>query len=348
MRRLTPILLAGLLLIPVPGRTATLSPEELQALAQYSQSLQAVYLHGIEISMEMDEAEALIDAYVDGRLAEPDMRGEVGDIRNRARAAVGEYERSLDALPPRPRTRDRKQDSSMRAFEGMVRDLAESLEAQWRLLERLMKAAVSGDEAAYELASADSLALAGAMLEAENTAIEAAVLGSGPGHPQRGLYDSSIGSNLAMQAALILLEDSLRGREPRMTYARDTIERGLERAENGIETGRRDARAMLTSLGGKPVVTEADRISKRFIGDLVEAYDRAFDDETRIVAAMRDFLEALIAALEAPETQASMQLAAAAEIFQADILTLMDARTREQSVRLQMVEAFSAALAELQ
>ena len=348
MPRLSVTFLTVLLLAPLPGRAEVVSPGDLQALARHTQSLQAVYAHGLAISMDMDEAEALIDLYVEGGLPEPDTRRQVADVRARVRGAIGDYKAALDALPPRPRIADDKRERGLQAFEGMVRGLTANLEAQWRLLERLMETAASGDGSAYDRASADSLALAGDLIDAENTAVEAALLGAGPGHPQRGLYHSSIGSNLAMRAALILLEDSKRGGKPRVDDARGAIEQGLARAERGIESGRRDAGAMLAKIGGGPAVTAADRIGKRFIQDLVAAYGRAFDDEARIVAVMRGFLDALVAAMEAPQTEATVRLTMAAQAFQADIVGLVDARLDEQNARMRLVEEFSAAMAAAQ
>ena len=348
MQRWIIAVLAGVLLAPLPLHAQQVSPQQLQALARHTQDLQAVYAQGLEISMEMDAAEALIDSYVAGQVPEAEMRGRVADVRANVTGAIGAYEAAIDALPPRPRIGDPKRDQGLAAFEDMVRGLTANLTAQWRLLERLVDTAASGDRTAYDRASADSLALAGTLIDAENTAIEAALLGANPGHPQRGLYHASIGSNLAVRAALILLEDSLRGGRTRVADARAAIERGLERAETGIENGRRDADAMLARLGNGPARTESDRLGKQFIEDLVAGYHRAFDDETRIVAAMRGFLDNLLAAAEAPKSEADDRLTVAARTFQVEIVALIDARLAGQTRRLQLVEAFSAALAATQ
>lgn len=348
MRRLIVMVLAGVLLAPLPLHAQQVSPEKLQALARHSQNLSAIYAQGLEISTQMDDAEALIDSYAAGDMSETEMRAEIAAVRIRAQNAIGDYEAALDALPPRPLIGDGRRDEGLAAFDDMVRGLAGHLRAQQKLLQRLADTAASGDARAYDLAGADSLALAGALIEAENTAVEAALVGADASHPQRGLYHASIGSNLAMQAALILLEDSLRGGHTRAADARAGIERGLARASRGIESGRRDADAMLARLAGSAPASEADRLGKRFIADLVTAYHRAFDDETRIVDAMRSFLDDLIVALEAPESEAGLRLAAAAQTFEGEIVALMDARFAEQSRRLTLVEEFSAALATAQ
>lgn len=342
------VLLTGCAADGPPAAPAELPPSPWQgfgSLARYAQNLQTVYAHGVDISSEMDDAEAQIALYVDGELPEPEMRRRIADARSRARYEIDEYRTWLYTLPPRPRFRDPQREAGLRAAEDMVRGLSEILEAKWQLLDRLMQTALGGDAGEYDIASADSLVLARRLIDAENTALEAALLGANANHPQRGVYQASIGSNLAVRAALILVEDSLRGRESRLADARDGIERGLERAARGIETGRRDADAMLAQFGGRTAVTESDRISRRFITDMVAAYHRAFDDETRIVDVMRRFLDDLVAAMETPEGDAFGRLAVAAQTFEDEIAALVDARLEEQIKRLRLVEEFSAALA---
>lgn len=338
------LLFAVALLAPFAGVAQQVTPAELEALARFSQTLQRHYQAGTAISFELDAAEEMIDRYVDGDLPEARMRREVEAIRGTARRAIDDYQRGLAGLGTRPKLADRKRERGMQAFEDMVRGLAGHLEAQWALLERLMAAALSGDGAAYDRVSADSLALARDLIGSENVALEAALLGVGPGHPQIGIYEAIIGSNLAMQAALILTEDMLRGREPRIGAARAAIESGLARATAGIETGRRDADALWRGTADKPAVTESDRLSRRFLRELAQAYGTGFDIEAGVVTSMRRFLDALVAVLENPEG-GDDALTAIAGTFQADMVRLTDARMNEQSRRLRMVQAFSAALA---
>jgi len=347
MPRLYAAILALFLLAPLPLRAEQVTPEQLQALARHTQRVQEIYSQGLAISAELDEAETLIDRYMNGEVPEAEMRREVAAVRLRTRAAIDDYARTVAALPPAPRIGDARRDRSLGAFAEIVGGLTANLEAQWQLVQRLADAAGVGDQAAYDLANADSMALAGALIDAENTAIEAALNGASPNHPQRGLYHASIGSNLAMRAALIVLEDSLRGGAPRIEAAKGDIERGLERAERGIETGRRDAEAMLARLRAASAKTESDRISKKFVEDLVVGYRRAFDDETRIVEAMRGFLDNVLAAHESSGGDAGAVLTAAAQRFQGEIVVLIDARLAEQAQRLRLVEEFSAALAAL-
>ena len=349
MKRVTclGILLAVALLAPFSAAAQQVTPAELEALARFSQTLQQYYQAGTAISLEMDAAEEAIDRYANGELAEAGMRREVEAIRGAARVAIDDYERGVTDLGTRPKLPDRGREQGMQAFEDMVRGLAGHLEAQWALLERLMTAALSGDETAYNRVSADSLALAGDMIDSENVALEAAMLGAGPQHPQTGLYEAVIGSNLAMQAALIVTEDTLRGREPRVGVARDAIERGLSRATAGIEAGRRNAVALWQGVHGKPAVTEADRISMRFLRELSDAYGAGFDVEAGVVASMRRFVDALVGVLENPGGD-DAALLATAETFQTDMMRLADERMNEQSRRLRMVQEFSAALAAAQ
>lgn len=357
MRRLIVLLLAAWPLTALPGCAVQETPAEppasagpfrqLEYLAKYTQELQAVYENGMEISAEMDEAELLIDRYVDGELPESDMRGQIERLQRRIPAAIGGYRAELESIPARRRIDDPEKAASVEAFEAMVRGFAERLEEQRLLLERLMDTAVRGDESAYDLARADSLALKITMIEAENTAVEVGLLTAPPGHPQRGILHAWIGSNEAIRSAMILIEDLLRNRDPRIAEARDAIERGLERARNGIDTGRRDTSAMLARFGRTPT-TQSGRIAQGFMHDLRRSFDRSFDDEAKIAAVMEKFVDTLIAAVAAPETQAASQLGAAAEAFQEEIEPLIEQRLREHKARLRMVEEFSAAIADLQ
>lgn len=344
MRNLIAVLLAGLVLIPLPARAQS-SAQELQALVRHQQAVQEIYMTGARASMEMDRAEALIDLYVEGQVPEADMRSEIAAVRLGVVDEIDEFEGALAQLPPPPSTGDANKDAGLKALEDMVRGLGVHLWAQWGLLERLAATATGGDPAAYAAASADSLALAGVLIDFENVAVEAAMAGADPRHPQRGLYEASIGSNLAMRAALILMEDSLRGNTPRIADAKSGIENGLARSEQGIAAGRRDAAALLAKMEGRRTVSETDRISQKFVADLVGAYGDGFDVEASVVEAMRGFLDSLILAMETRDGGPTEALASAAQTFQADILALMDARFDEQTKRLNLVEDFSTKIA---
>jgi hypothetical protein len=347
MLRRLPVLAVLAFLAPCSAVAQQVTPQELEALARYSQTLQQHYQAGMAISMEMDAAEEVIDRYAAGDLAEAEMRDSVTAARAAARSATDEFEQGLAAIGERPRLADRKRDKAMQAYLETVRGIQGHLETQLALLDRLMSAALAGDTAAYNDAAADSLALAGRMIVAENVSVEASAIATGPRHPQTGLSEAVIGSNLAMLAALILTEDSMRGREPRISEARGAIEQGLERAGSGVKTGRHNAEAMWASMSSRPVVTEADELSKRFLRELADAYRTAFDIESEIGDAMRTFLDAVVASLDM-QAGAADPLATTTASFQEEILRLVDLRMDEQARRYRMVQEFSAALAAVQ
>lgn len=346
LRRFSLVVLLTVL-APAAAVAQTVTAQELEALAQFSQTMQQHYQAGMAISWQMDEAEDAVDRYVNGDLPEAQMRSAVTAARAEARVAIDEFGRRLGAIGERPRLADRKRDRAMQAYLDMVHGLKGHLETQLEILDRLISTALAGDSAGYDIASADSLALAGEMIQAENVMLEASALGTGPNHPQTGLSEAVIGSNLAMLAALILTEDWMRGREPRVSRARDSIERGLTRASAGVTAGRRNAEAMWTDMSGRPAISEADQLSKRFVRELADAYGTAFDIETDMVAVMRVFLDALVAMLDDPAA-ASDATAAAVANFQEDLTRLTDKRMSEQSRRYRMVREFSAELATVQ
>lgn len=332
-----------LVLTPLSANAQQVTAEELEALAHFSEQLQLHYQSGLEISAQLDTAEEAIDLYVNGALGEGEMRRQVGDIQTTSIAALAEYERGLRDMGERPRLTDRNREKALRAYEEVVRGLVGHLLDQQKIVGRLMVVALEGDMSTYDQASADSLALTGKMIEAENVALEVSILGTGPSHPQTSLSESVIGSNLAALAAMILIEDSLRGGEARIGEAREAIELGLRRASTGTENGRRNAEAMWATMANQPAVSESDKLAKQFLYELSNAYGTAFDIEADIQIVMREFLDALIGTMNNDMASANAFIDSAAA-FQEEMNRLVEARMGEQARRYRMIQEFSAAM----
>lgn len=319
------------------------TPGDLEALARFSERLQLHYQAGLEISAQLDSAEDIIDMYVTGDLGESEMKAQVAEIQHVSLSAAGEFQRGLANIGDRPRLPDRKREDGLRAFEDVVRGLTGHLAEQQKLVERMLVAALDDDIAGYNAASADSLALTGRMIEAENLALEVSVQATSAVHPQTSLSEAVIGSNLAALAALILIEDSLRGNEPRVGEARDAIATGLSRASAAIDRGRRNSEAMWSRIAEQPATTESDKLSKQFLFELSGAYGDAFDVEAEIAAVMRQFLDTLVRAMN-NDSSAVTAFGEWAASFQEDMSRLSVARMEEQSRRYRMVQEYSAAI----
>ncbi len=345
-------LISATIILVVAGaataRAQQMTPAELQALARYAQVLQEVYQGGAAISISLDDTALVIDDFINGDATEAEMRAVVEEELRLGRVRIDQYQSSLSAVGQRSPISDAKREAGMRAFETMVRDLKDHLDSQRENVETLLKAALAGDETAYDWATADSLALAVDLLRSENTAIESAQQGLKRSHPQHGLYDAVAGGNLAMQAAFVLMENALRGRPQELEMASEAIGQGLKRAELGLKEGRLSARSMHDGAAGMTARGESDEISRQFLKNLAGAYDRAFDVEARAVDAMRKFVNALTGTMKSGEDADFESLVIAAETFQAEAQVLIERRFAEQNERVLMVQEFSAALAALQ
>ena len=325
-----------------------MTAQELQALVRHAQRLNEIYQHGAGVTVAMADAEDILDAFYNGQGSEADVRARLENALRQTRVEIDAYAASLSFIGKRDPLPDRDKESAMQAYESMLLGLKDQLEAQRDNLAEMRLAALAGDSAAYEQANANSMRLYADMLLAENTALDAAQMALAPTHPQMGLNESVIGANLAMRAALLLLEDNLRGGQARVSEATRSIQDGLARAEAGVRRGRDAADAMLASMAGKPVRGEGDEYARKFLVDFVAAYQRAFVIEERLTSESRAFLEALTLAMASEKYLDYAALISAAETFKRNSAPLIDSRTEEQFQRLRLVGEFSANLARLQ
>lgn len=330
------------------ARAQQMTAAELHALAQYAQVLQAVYQEGATISMSLEETALVIDDFVNGDATEAETRALAEEGLRLGRTGIDQYQASLSAVGRRAPIPDAKREAGMLAFETMVRDLKGQLDLQHENVVSLLKAALAGDQEAYDWASADSLALTGNMLRSENTAIESARQGVKRSHPQHGLYDTVAGGNLAMQAAILLMENAIRNRPHELGVASEAINQGLKRAELGLKEGRLSTRSMKDGAAKMAAGSKSDEISRQFLLDLAGAYDNGFVIEERIVTEMRKFVDVLTGTMKAGEDADFVSLVGAAETFQVEAQVLVEQRLAEQNERVRMVQEFTAALAALQ
>lgn len=316
----------------------------LGAAAQFTAQLQQLYQDGMAISFALDDTETLIDSFNDGEIDEAGLTRAYGPAMARDRAAIDAYGARLSGGLTAPSIGDPRREKSMQGFAAMVEGLADRLEAQYAIIERLHRAATAGDSAAYRAASAESLALTADMILDENIALGSAMQALPETHPQHGLNRAIIGGNEAVAVALRILEATYRNVEfDAAAYARG-VEEGLRRAEQGIGDGEQAADALAASFAARPAVTRQDRYSKEFIVQLAEAYHRAFEVERRVAAIERDFLDFLQAVSDGSEPDEDGDFAVRAVSFQADLELATADRMKEQMTRLQMVQEYARTL----
>lgn len=332
-----------LLFWPMPA-SAEPSHADIEAIAAHTQRLQETYQQGLSISFGMDEAEAFIESFYDGEISEADLRAGLDPFLVDVDNAIAGYRNAVAAGLQPPPIDDPKRARAMRSFSDMVVSLADRLDRQRAVVDTLLRAATSGDDAAYQVASADSLALAVEMVLAENVALETSQLALSPTHPQFGLNLSIIGGNEAVAIALRIIEADLRNEQfDAAAYARG-VAGGLRRAEQGIDDGEAAIEKLIGSVRGKPVRTEQDRYSHEFIGRLGDAYRMAFVIERRILDAERDFLEFLRLVSGGGSGLSGDEMATRAAAFQVALEEHTAARMEQQAFRLQLVQEFASTM----
>lgn len=341
MRMILPVL--AILFLAVPA-TAQPDAAGLAAAAQFTARLQQLYQDGMAVSFALDDTETLIDSFNDGEIDEAGLARAYGPAMARDRAAIDAFGARLSGGMTAPSIGDPRREKSMQGFATMVGGLAGRLEAQYAVVERLHRAATTGDTAAYRTASAESLALTADMILDENIALESAMLALPDTHPQHGLNRAIIGGNQAVVVALRILEATYRDVEFDAAAYAQGVEEGLRRAEQGIGDGEQAADALAASFAGRPAVTAQDRYSKEFIVQLVEAYQRAFEIERRVAAIERDFLQFLQDVSNGNDAKEGENFAVRAVSFQADLELATADRMEEQMTRLQMVQEYARTL----
>lgn len=341
--------LAIILSVLVVGGSAVAAPTaaDIEVAARFTARLQQLYQEGMAVSMGLDDTETLIDSFNNGEIDGDGLARAYGPAMARSRGGIDGYRAQLADGLTVPEIGDPVREKSMQGFAAMVTGLAGRLQAQYAIVERLHRAALSGDEAGYRVASADSLALAAGMVLDENIALENATAALAESHPQHGLYRAVIGGNEAIAVALRILEANYRGVEFNAAAYALGVERGLQRAESGIRDGDAAAAALAASFANRPAATPADEYSKQFIAELVEAYRRAFEVERRIAVIEHDFLDFLQTVSSGAEPAEDENFAVMAVSFQADLELAIAERMEEQAVRIRMVQDYARTLQEM-
>lgn len=337
--RLPVTLIVAVLLAAAPATARQLTAQNLERAAIFAQRMQSAYDEGMALSFKLDSAEDYIDRFYAGEIERPEFTANLEPFLANIRAAIDQYRSRYRHAPSPPSIGSEKHERNLAAFAGIVVETGGMLERQLEVVYALRDAAIAGDQNAYDLATADSLALASEMILDENAALTAALVAIEPGHPQQGLTKAIIGGNEAMAVALKVMEAVFRGEEfDTSNYSLD-VEAGLLRADRGIAEGERSAARMLRDLEGKFAKTDADRYSARFIGDLVEAYERAFAIEREILEVERGLLDYL-RAVNSGEEGAGSALATVGEL-QAGLAEWTARRVEEQNIRLEMSAEFA-------
>ena len=334
------------LLAVSPAAAQQLTAVELERAAGFAQRMQTVYEEGIALSFEMDSAEEYVDSFYAGEIEQVEFTAGLDPFLESMRVAIDDFRARYRRAPSPPSIGNENHERSLAGFAEMVVGLGDFLDRQYGVLYRLRDAALAGDESAYDIASADSLALAGELILAENVSLEGSLIAIPPDHPQRGLVRAIIGGNSAMVVAVKVVEASFRGEDfdaGRFALGGET---GLRDAGRAIVEGEKAARQMLKDLEGKFAETEADRYSAQFIGELVKSYERAFLIERAILESERGLLDYL-RALNAGSEDSDSALEAVAE-FQMALESQANQRIEEQNIRLEMAAEFARTLQTLQ
>ncbi len=341
MVRLTAILFL-ILFAAAPASARKLAPEDLARAVNFAQRMQAVYEEGMALSFDMDGAEEYIDSFYAGEVEQAEFISALDPFLNNVNAAVTDFRARYPRAPSPPSIGSPEHERSLMGFANMVVGLGDQLVRQLEVLQRLRNAALTGDDNAYDIASADSMALAGEMILSENVSLEGSLLAITAGHPQRGLVKAVIGGNEAIVVAMHVIEAVFRGAEFDAGVYALGVETSLRDAGRGIAEGEKAARQMLADLEGKFAKTNADRYGAEFIGELVKAYERAFAIERAILESERGLLDYL-RAVNAGNEDAGGALEAMAD-FQTNLNEQINQRLEEQNIRLEMAAEFARTL----
>lgn len=313
---------------------------DLERAAVFAQRMQTAYEEGMSLSLELDGAESYIDSFYAGELERGEFTAALDPFLEDMEAAIRDYRSRYPKAPSPPSIGSPKHEQSLAVFARIVVKLGGLLERQLAATHQLRDAALAGDQAGYDAATADSLALTVEILKTENTSLQASLVAIEQGHPQYGLTKAIMGGNDAMAVAVRVLEAVFRGEGFDAGKFSLEVEAGLQSAERGIVDGERATTRMLRNLEGKFARTEADRYGARFVGELVEAYERAFAVEREILRVERGLLDYLRAVNAGEDTAAESAFATIAGL-QSELEQWTTRRTEEQNIRLAMSAEFA-------
>jgi hypothetical protein len=338
MYRLTAVAFL-VLFTALPVQARELSPEDLARAVDFAQRMQKVYEEGIALSFELDGAEVYIESFYAGELEQAEFTDALDPFLDGIGGAIADFRVRYPRAPSPPSIGSEKHERNLAGFAAMVVGLGDQLDQQLRVVLRLRDAALTGDDVAYDIATADSMGLAGKMILAENVSLEGSLTALKPDHPQHGLVKAIIGGNEAMAVALRVLEAFYRGADFDASTFALGVETSLRQSGRAIVDGENAARQMLRNLEGKFATTNADRHGAEFIGELVAAYERAFVIERAILETERGLLDYL-RAVNAGDLAPDDALDAMTEFQMAPDDRLAE-RTEELNIRLQMAADFA-------
>lgn len=330
------------LVLGPPAEARELTAANLEVAANFAQRMQKAYQEGMALSASMDSAEEYIDSVQGGEFDRAEFLDTLDPFLAEMRAGVDDYRAGYPRAPSPPSIGSEKHERSLAGLAKMVVGLGGLLERQLRLLHRLREATLARDAAAYDAASADSMGLVVEMILAENISLEGSLIAVAPDHPQQGFVKAVMGGNEAMAVALRMVESSLRGQDFDAGEFALGVETSLREAGRGIVEGEKAARQMLKGLEGKFAKTESDKHGARFIGELVQAYERAFAIERAILDAERGLLDYL-RGVNAGTEDADYAMQAVAD-FQAELEEQATSRIEEQNIRIEMTAEFARTL----
>lgn len=344
MYRLTAFLFLILFAAP-PAGAGELTPEDRARAARFAQRIHKVYEEGRALGLEMDAAADYIHSFHDGDIDPVEFIDALNPFLDGMRAPIDDFRASYPRAPSSPSLGSPERERILDAFAKMVVGLGGKLDRQLNVLYRLRDAALAGDDGAYDLATADTIALAGEMILAENRALEGSMASVAPENPKQGLIKAIIGGNEAMAVAQRIVEAGFRGEEfDGRKYALD-VETGLRDVGRAIVESEKAAWRLLKDLEGKFAETDADRYAARYTGERVKAYERAFALERAILETERGLLDYL-RAVNAGNEDADSAVETMYE-FQADLDEQIQQRLEEQNIRQALADEYARALESL-
>jgi hypothetical protein len=329
----------AVLAFAAPATAREIAPRDLERAKIFAERMQKVYEEGRALSTKLVDAERYIRRFQAGDVERAEFAAALDPFLQDMRVAVDEYRRRYPRAPLPPRIGNPEKERNLGLLAETVVEFGDLLDRHLQLLGRLRAAALADDREAYNLATADSLALSRRLVQAENISLVASLLTIEPNHPKRGLMKAIIGGNEAMAVSLKLVEADFRGTEFDAGKLSLEVETALRDAQRGIVAGETATRRMFQSLEGKFAKTEADRHRARYIGEMVEAYERAFAIEREILRVERGLLDYLRAVNSGSET-ADTAVVTVGEI-QTELAEWTALRIEEQEFR----QAMSAELA---
>jgi hypothetical protein len=341
MRCLTVLLLVSFF-VAGAADAGELTPGNLARATRFVEAIRKVYDEGKALSRDMNGTAGYIDSYHAGDVDPEEFADALNPFLAGMRVTIADYRTRYPRAPLSPSLGSLEHERSLDRFAKLIVKLGRLLARQLDVLYQLRDAALAGDNNAYDIAVADSLAVSADLILAENRFHEGVLATVEPENPRRGFIRAIVGGNEVTAVALRIIEAGYRGREfDAGKYALE-VETGLRDVGRSIIEGENAARRMLKDLEGKFAVTEADRYRARYTGELVMAYERAFALERIILEIERGLLDYL-RAVNAGSASADDAMEEMLD-FYADLDEKIQQRREEENIRQAMADEYSRAL----